>query len=77
MNNLYLLCTNFIQIVVFNKDMIDIYNMNCILRFQVVGKFPIVTFYSNHTSLNNCSALQTIISHSISPYFCVMPYMLW
>ncbi|CAG8802420.1 21743_t:CDS:1, partial [Dentiscutata erythropus] len=35
-NNLYLLCTNLIRIAIFNKDAIDFYNMNCMLRFQVV-----------------------------------------
>ncbi|CAG8708995.1 10340_t:CDS:10, partial [Funneliformis mosseae] len=35
-NNLYLFCTDLIRIAVFNKNAIDFYNMNCMLRFQVV-----------------------------------------
>ncbi|CAG8697718.1 10485_t:CDS:2, partial [Funneliformis caledonium] len=57
MNNLYLLYTDLIWIVVFNKDVFDIYNINCMLGFQIVGKFPIVTFCSDYTSLNNYSVL--------------------
>ena len=49
MKNLYLLYTNLIWIAVFNKDTIDLYNMNCMLRFQIVSKFS-VNFFSGFRS---------------------------
>ena len=48
-NNLYLLCTDLIWIVVFNKDAIDYHNMNCMLRFQVVSKLSNSKLFSDHS----------------------------
>ncbi|CAG8536518.1 11313_t:CDS:2, partial [Racocetra persica] len=46
MNSLYFLCTNLIWIAIFNKNAINFYNMNCILRFQIVASYHILSHHS-------------------------------
>lgn len=75
-----LLCTDLIRIAVFNKDAIDFYNMKCMLRFQVVGKFSNSNFFFRSLITEQMFCILYSIGQHVTFYlttYYTMLCMLW